>query len=231
VAYLTAPRALAWWRAGFALLRIAPWRFALWSLMPLAVEVLLQLVPGVGIVASKLVTPIASAATWLAYDGLVRRQPVPPDALAAGLRRVGARNLAGLAVLGLAIYAVQVAVALAFYGAPAWDLTVLGRTEGNEALLADRRLLLVLVLTGLAPAVVLLFVTPLVVLGGRDIGRAVSQSAGAMLSSPGALALTYGTTALALAAAIAGSGLLLLLLVPLLGAVYLAAYRDVYGAT
>jgi hypothetical protein len=230
VAWLDTPRALGWWRRGAAFLAGAPGRVAVWSLFPLAVEVLLQLVPVVGIVASKVLTPLAGAVTFLAFDRIARQQPAPPDALLTQLRRVGARNLVGLAVIGVGIYALQLAVGVAVYGAPALDLALLGRTTGHEALMADRGFLLLLVLVGLLPGVLLLFVTPLVVLGGRSTPRAVSLSAGAMLASPGAAAVTFALTALLIGAAIAsGLGLLLLVLVPLLSAVYFAAYRDAWG--
>jgi hypothetical protein len=230
VAWLSTPRALGWWRAGLALLARAPGRVAAWSLFPLAVEVLLQLVPVIGIVASKLLTPVASAVTFLALDRIVRGQPAPPDALAAGLRRIGTGNLLGLALIGVAIYVLQLVVAYLAYGDAAIDLALLGRTAGHEALLADRGFLVLLVLVGLVPGVLLLFVTPLVVLGGRTTPRAVSLSAGAMLASPGAAAVTFALTALLIGTAIAsGFGLVLLVLVPLLTAVYFAAYRDAFG--
>jgi hypothetical protein len=181
-------------------------------------------------VASKLLTPVAGVLTILAFDRIARGQPGNVEAIGAGLRRADAPRLVGLALVGFAIYLLQVLLAVAVYGGPALDVAVLGRTAGHEELLADRSFLVLLVLVGLVPGAALLFVTPLVALGDRTVGRAVSQSAGAMLSSPAALALTYGLTALLVVLGITwGQGIALLLLVPVLSAVYFAAYVDVFG--
>jgi hypothetical protein len=230
VGYIGSRSALGWWRGGFALLRRAPWRIAAWSLLPLLVEILLQALPTIGVVASKLLTPLAGVLSVLAFARIARGQPVNGAALGAGLRRIGAARLVALALVAFAIYLLQVLVAAAVYGAAAVDVAVLGRTSGHEELLADRSFLLLLVLVGLVPGVLLLFVTPLVALADRSVAGAVSQSAGALLSSPAALALTYGLTALLVALAITwGQGIALLLVVPMLSAVYFAAYVDVFG--
>jgi hypothetical protein len=193
--------ALQWWGTGLAFWKQAPLRTTLWSLLPLVVEAVLQVLPDVGVVASKLLTPAASALVYLAFDGIQRRQPLSAAALAARVRRIGVGGLLGLALVMFTIYIAQVVVGYLAYGAPALDVALQGRTEVHRELL-DQRLLLMLVLVGLVPGVLLLFVTPLIALGGQSPMRAASISSATMLTSPAAYVVTYAVTAALLAAAI-----------------------------
>jgi hypothetical protein len=127
------------------------------------------------------------------------------------------------------IYIAQVIVGYLVYGAPALDVALLGRTEAHRELL-DQRFLLVLVLVGLVPGVLLLFVTPLVALGAQSALRAASISSATMLTSPAAYVVTFVVTAALLVVAITwGRGIALLVLVPWVSAVHFVAYRDVFG--
>ena len=226
---IPARAALQWWARGLGFWKQAPLRITLWSLLPLVVEALLQALPEVGIVVSKLLTPVASVVVYLAFDGIHRKQPLSAAAVATRVRQIGAGGLLGLALVMFTIYIAQVIVGYLAYGAPALDVALLGRTDGHRELL-DQRFLLVLVLVGLVPGVLLLFVTPLVALGGQAPMRAASISAATMLTSPAAYVVTFVLTAILIAAAITwGSGIALLALVPWVSAVHFVAYRDVFG--
>jgi hypothetical protein len=226
---IQAVAALQWWARGLGFWKQAPLRITLWSLLPLVVEAMLQALPEVGIVVSKLLTPVASAVVYLAFDGIHRKQALSARALSAKLRQIGAGGLLGLALVMITIYVAQVIVGYMVYGAPALDVALMGRTEAHGELL-DQRFLLVLVLVGLVPGVLLLFVTPLVALGGQSPIRAASISTATMLSSPAAYVVTFVLTAVLIAAAITwGRGIALLALVPWVSAVHFVAYRDVFG--
>ncbi|HQR55527.1 MAG TPA: hypothetical protein PLW72_06025 [Burkholderiaceae bacterium] len=226
---IPARAALQWWSRGFDFWKQAPLRITLWSLLPLVVEALLQALPDIGVVASKLLTPSVSALVYVAFDGIHRRQPLSAAALAARVRQIGVGALLGLALVMFTIYIAQLIGGYLVYGAPALDVAILGRAEAHRELL-DQRFLLMLVLVGLVPGVLLLFVTPLVALGGQSPLRAASISSATMLTSPAAYVVTFVVTAALLAAAITwGRGIALLVLVPWVSAVHFVAYRDVFG--
>lgn len=224
-------RALGWWAQGLWLLKTAPLRVAFWSLLPLAFEALLQAMPVFGIVASKLFVPLVSGLSLLAFDRIVERRGIEVTELVADLRRVGRVGLAGLIVAAFAVYLLQLATGYLAYGDGAIDLLLWGNAAAQPELVADRKLFLTLVLTALALGMLLLFFAPLVVLQRMHPARALSLSAATMLAAPAALLLTYALSALLFAAALTwGYGLGLLLVVPLLSAVYFMAYRDVFVA-
>jgi hypothetical protein len=227
--FISGRTALQWWARGLDFWKRAPLRITLWSLLPLVVEALLQAVPDVGIVASKLLTPMASVLVYLAFDGIYRKHALGARNLAASLRQIGVGGMLGLALVTFSIYVVQVFVGYLVYGAPALDVALLGRTEAQAELL-NQRFLLVLVLAGLVPGVLLLFVTPLVALDRQSPMRAASISIATMLTSPAAYGVTFLLTAVLVAAAITwGRGIALLVLVPWVSAVHFVAYRDVFG--
>jgi len=224
-------RALGWWAQGLWFWKSAPLRVAFWSLLPLACEALLQAVPVVGIVASKLVVPLVSGLALLAFDRIVNRRNVEMTELVSDLRRVGPVGLAGLVAVAFAVYLLQLATGYLIYSEGAIDLLLWGDAAAQPELVADRRLFLTLVLTALALGMLLLFFAPLVVLQRAHPTAALSLSAATMLAAPVALLLTYALSALLFAAALTwGYGLGLLIVVPLLSAVYFMAYRDVFVA-
>jgi len=224
-------RALGWWLQGVWFWKSAPLRVAFWSLLPLAFEALLQALPVVGIVASKLIVPLVGGLSLLAFDRIVRRQAVDVSELLSDLRRLGPAGLAGLVIAGFAVFLLQLVTGYVAYGPGAIDLLLWGDTAAHPDLLADKQIFLTLVLVALAVGMLLLFFAPLVVLHRLHPAAALSLSATTMLAAPAALIVTYVLSALLFAAALTwGYGLGLLLLVPLLSAVYFMAYRDVFVA-
>jgi len=226
---LTGARALRWWTGGLSFLRRAPARLSLLALLPLVVEIVFQFVPVLGIVLSKLATPIAVVLVYLAYDNFSRNGAVDLPKATQRLLSLGWSALAGLALISSLIYVTQILIGYLIHGEAAIDVAVLGRTEKHKELL-DSRFLLTLILPGLIPGTLLFFFGPLVGLARRRPLSAASSSIGAMLGSPAALIVTLVVTGtLAVVAILWGYGIGLLLFAVWATATGFVAYRDVFG--
>jgi hypothetical protein len=221
---LPAVRALHWCLGGLRLWRRAPLRLLLLSLAPLVLELLLQVIPGVGILLSKLLVPIVGAGLFMAMDELARGGTVRTSALLEGLRHGRFGPLALTSVLLLAIFATQVLVAATVYGG-----SVLGVLVGARvAEFGDLVFQLVLILPGLLPATLLMLVIPLVLFEGVGPGRAALLSVRIVMSSPAAFGLYALVSMAALAVALLLRGVPLLLFAPWALAANYVAYRDVF---
>lgn len=225
---ITAARALRWWTGGLAFLRQAPLRLSLLALIPLVVEIALQLVPTLGIVLSKLATPIAVVLVYLAYDNFVQARAVDLPKATRRLGSLGWDRLAGLAIISFLVYVTQILIGYLIHGDAAIDVAVLGRTEEHRELL-DSRFLLTLILPGLIPATLLMFFGLLVGLARQRPVAAAKTSVETMLGSPTALVVTLLVTGvLAVVAILWGYGIGVLLFAVWATATGFVAYRDVF---
>lgn len=228
VTRITAVRALRWWTGGLAFLGQAPLRLSLLALLPLVVETAFQLVPTLGIVLSKLATPIAVVLVYLAYDNFIQARAVD---LAKATRRLGSlgwNRLTGLASISFLVYVTQILIGYLIHGDAAIDVAVLGRAEEHRELL-DSRFLLTLILPGLIPATLLMFFGLLVGLARQWPVVAARISVETMLGSPAALLVTLLVTGvLAAVALLWGYGVGLLLFAVWATATGFVAYRDVF---
>lgn len=162
-----------WLTEAWRLLRRAPLRMYLLSLLPLAVEAALQLVPGSGIVLSKLLTPLAGAWVLVQLDSKARGTVFAPAAAGSVLRS----RLAPLLLVSLlctAVFVFQLLVAAALGGI---DQAVALATGDIANLHFGRVELAVILTSGLLPGMPLMFLMPRVLLDGVGVGRALLESA------------------------------------------------------
>lgn len=161
-----------WLVDAWRLFRRAPVRIFLLSLLPIVAEGLIQLTPGIGIVASKLLTPLASAWVLALIDNKARGAAFAPAS--AGRRWLSRLPLLlWVALLSAAVFAFQLLVAAALGG---FD-QALALALGDVANLRLGRGELAVVLgSGMLPAALLMFVMPRVLLDGVDVGPALVES-------------------------------------------------------
>ena len=103
------------------------------------------------------------------------------------------------------------------------------RRGASTTELLSRTFVLVLILPGMVPATLLMFLMPLVVFDGVRPLRAAGISIRLLASSPPSFLVTCALSSLLPAAALTwGYGLLMLVVVPWMGTMGYAAYRDVF---
>lgn len=215
--------ALRWLADGWRLFKLAPFALLFLSLVPIIFEGVWQLIPLVGIVASKLLTPLASAWALAMLDSKARH-----SRFAAGhSARLVLARLADLLVVAVVIagaFAFQVAIAAAIGGAGQASALVLGQVA--ELSLSRPQLAFVFA-SGVLPATVLMFVTPRVLFDGRWAMPAVSESVRRVLMywRPATVLAAISATSVA---ALLWLPLLLLVLLPFGLCVGYASYRDVF---
>jgi hypothetical protein len=212
-----------WLVDAWRLFRRAPLRMFLLSLLPLVVEALIQLVPEAGVVASKLLTPLASA--WVlalvhhkARDGIF----APARASSVWVSRLV--SLLAVALASATVFAFQLLVA-----------TALGSVEqafalasGDFGKLAFGRVELALILaSGMLPGSLLMFLMPRVLLDGKGVGTALGESVSCVLRYWRPVAIISLLMA-GMAAASLWSPAVLLVFVPLFTLIGYSSYRDVF---
>lgn len=214
---------LRWLAGGWHLFRLAPFALLGISLLPIVFEGALQAIPMVGIAASKLLTPLASAWALAMLNGKARR-----NSFAAGqsARLVLARlfDLLPVAVSIAGVFAFQLAVAASIGGAGQARALALGHIA--EISLSQQQLAMVFA-SGVLPATLLMFVLPRVLLDGLAAWPAVVES------TQRTLLYWRPATALAIISAASVAALLwlppiLLVLLPFGLCVGYASYRDVF---
>ncbi len=225
---LRSPRqALQWWILALRLWRRAPLRLALLCLSPLAVEAVVQLVPIVGIVLSKVVVPFFSLGILVVLDRVWRSRIFSLRGLLWSFHKEHVRTALEVALISAVVFAFQVFVAFVVYGYPAVDAVMFGRIAQHRELL-NHTFVLVLILPGEVPATLLMFLAPLVVLGGVRPLRAAGMSIRLLAFAPASLLVTCAVSAVLLGAALTwGYGLAMLVVVPWISMVGYVAYRDV----
>jgi len=170
-----ASRFLAWLGATGRMLRQAPLRFLLLCLLPMLVEALLQWgIPVAGVVASKLLVPLVSAACLIATDQRVRSGRFAPMAACRRLFELRARWL-WISLLSAAIFAWQLIVARAVAGPAAMH----GLLTADPAGIArfSRATLSFVLAAGVLPGMLLLTALPRLVLDGWPVGAALRENA------------------------------------------------------
>jgi len=224
----SAQQALQWWILGLRLWRRAPLRLTLLCLAPLVVEAVLQVIPIVGIVLSKVVVPLFSFGVLVVLDRVWRSRLFSLRGLLWSFRKDHFWIALEVALVLLAVFAFQVFVAYAAYGYAAVDAVVFGRIAEHRELL-NHTFVLTLILPGELPATLLMFLVPLVVLDGVRPLRAAGISIRLLAFSPASLLLTCGVSGLLLGAALTwGYGLPMLVVIPWMSIMGYAAYRDVF---
>ena len=217
---------IAWMQGAWHLFRSAPFRISALSLLPILVEAALQLIPMAGIVLSKLLTPLAGFWVLAMLDRKARTGTFTP----AQARRLWSARFPQLLLTSLlltAVFAFQLLVTIAIGGIE----QALALALGNVAVIDLSRIELAAILvSGLVPASVLMFVAPRVLLDGVRVVYAVSESMRLVGHYRGAVAL-YLLLFGVLIAGILWIPLLLLMLLPFATCAGYAAYGDVFTRT
>lgn len=213
-----------WHRQAWALLRQAPFAWLLLSLLPIAVEAVMQLsIPRIGMVLSKLVVPLFSAwALCLLHLRAQRRGLRPGEATRQW--RGNPQALVVLAVLGLAVFGWQLLVAGALTGSG----NALAVATGDIAAVHMGRWATGLMLaSGVLPSMLLYFLPPLLVLDGLSTHEALRANfAAACRYLPAILGVTAVYAALLMLMMV--QPLLLLVLLPYAVLIGYASWRDAF---
>ncbi len=212
-----------WLVDAWRLFRRAPVRMFLLSLLPMAVEALIQMMPGAGIVLSKLLTPLASA--WVL--ALLHNKAGVGCFAAAAASGLWVSRLAPLLLVSLlfaGVFVFQLLVAAALGGVD----QALALASGDIANLRFNRLELGCILaSGMLPGALLMFLMPRVLIDGIGAGRALVESAHCAVRYWRPVAMVTP-----LAAGLLGAVLwlppLLLVLLPFAMLVGYTSYRDVF---
>lgn len=173
---LHAHRALRWCLDGLRLWRRAPFTLFVLCALQLLVETLLQLIPWIGVMLSKLVVPVLLMGILLGLDELARGGRLRWSCLLDGVRRRPLLPMLALAAIwGLGVFAVQQGVAWLAYGWPAMDAVLLGHAAAHRALmtLAFTRALL---MPGVPASILLMLAPCLLLFDGRSPWHAVVDS-------------------------------------------------------
>lgn len=217
-------RVVRWLEAGVATLRRAPLKIVVLSLLPVAGEAVCQMIPLAGIVLSKVLTPWLSAWALLALDAKVRSGRFTLR-MCAGMLMNQRRSMGALSVLGLGVFAFQVAVAIALAGpTQAWALM----TGDVARLQMDRLQVAAMLASGIVPAMALAFVLPRLVLAHRGIVDALGDNLRGWRRAWRPL-LAYSALTAALVAGLVWWPVVLLLLLPMGLVATFTMHRDVFG--
>lgn len=212
-----------WYGAGFRLWRRAPLSLLLFSFAPLVAEGLLQLVPVIGVLISKIVFWAVLGGVFVALDEVAQGGRLRARSALRVLRRPGLPTLLDLGVWMLPIFGFQLLCASVVYGPSALNVAV-GLAPAQSKTTA---FVLLLMISGQLPATLLMFALLFVLFEGLRPGQAAVLSVRTVLRAPATFGLMMITSAALMALAVALRLWPLLILVPWLTAVGYAAYRDV----
>lgn len=222
-----ARRGLTWYLTSLRLWRRSPFKFTVLALVPLVLEGLIQLIPDAGTVLSKVIVPLLAAGILVGVDRLARTGAMPWRCLFSGFAPRRLPGLLCLSLVGLSVFATQIAVAVLVYGHGVVDGVVWGHLRAHPAL-ESRAFTEVLILPGLLVATLLLLAVPLFLFECLGPPAAVWQSLKRVAAAWPAFAVALGLQLLLMALALSSLPgiLLLLVLTPLSTLVTYVAYRD-----
>lgn len=214
--------AFRWFEAAMRLFKVAPFSWCALGAITLASELALELVPGVGAAAAKVIVPVIDCGMLLGAAAVDRGAPLELRFAIAAFRARPAA-LAAIVLSALFVTAVETILAYAFSGAN------LLANPSDERLTATA--LLVVVGAGTLASLPVAFVPFAVLLEGASFARAFTGSLRGFALNVAPLVL-FG--ALALILTIIGLVLLwgigLIVVFPLLTAASYAAWKDIYAA-
>lgn len=211
---------MAWaWR----LFRSAPVRFMGLALLPVVAEAIVQLIPVVGIVLSKMLTPLVFAWVLAMVDSKVRI-----DAFAPGhaVGRVGQRwvRLLALALVMFCVFLLQLLVTALIGG---WEQALALGAGDMSTLHLSRRDLAWILASGVLPGALLMFAMPRVLLDDTGVVQGLRDSV-QQVGVHWRPVLCFALLSTALVFALPWAPWLLLLFLPLAQYVGYAAYRHVF---
>lgn len=194
-------------KQGWRLWMRSPWALGLLALSPLISEFLLQQIPMVGMLGSKIVTGLLLGVIWLAFDSVARTGRTDLAGVVSRLRRKTIPWIVSAIVVMTIVFGFQVLAGCAIGGPHAFEWLVLGDMKSHPPQNPFR--LLAIVPLGVIPGTLVMLTMPLVLLRDRPIGAALTESIRLVLDNPVFfLVYTLATTLLTVIALLTVVGLL-----------------------
>lgn len=231
-----ASRATAWLGDGWRLFSMAPGVWIATAIVLIVIQVLLGMVPGIGQIASVLLTPVFAAGLMQCSRSVAEGTTLQFDEMFAGFRRntsnlvlAGLLMLAGFALISIVAFALLGAVG----GAPLLNAIQSGTFSSIEvgtAIGAVLLAMLVWLLLSLPLTMAIWFAPALVFFDGMAPFNALKSSFRACLHNWLTLSI-YGLVLMVLAfIASIPFGLGWLVLLPVAAISIYLSYRDIYGS-
>ena len=216
-----AGRAFAWYEDAMRLFKLAPVTWCLLGFITLATDFGLQLVPGIGIAASKVIVPLVECGMLIGAGALDRGQPL---SLRYTVTAFGARPgaVAAIVIGALAIFAAEALAAYYFGGA---NLLAPDPETGDLSTAA----LIGIVITGALASLPVAFVPFAVLFSGASFVDAFVSSARAFTLNLAPLLLFAAIAAVLVALGLLLFGVGLIAVYPLLSAASYAAWKDIFA--
>jgi len=214
--------AFAWFEAALRMFKLAPLRWCALGCITLASELLLDLVPGIGIAAANVIVPVVECGMLIGAAAVDRGAPLEIRYATAAFRAPPAA-LAAIVLSALCVFAIEALVAYATTGA---NLLV----DPTDARITPAALLVVFGAASFA-SLPFVFVPLAVLLQNAAFGHAFATSMHAFALNVGPL-LLFGAFSLGLiVVGLMVFGVGLIAVFPILACANYAAWKDIYGGT
>jgi hypothetical protein len=218
---VTVVRVFAWYEEGMRLFKCAPVNWCVLGFITLAAELALQVVPGIGIAASKVVVPVIECGMLFGAAALDRGAPLEIRYAFAAFG-ASATALAAIVVSALLVFGAE---ALTSYALEGVNLLAPG---GDEAELANSTLGAMFTI-GTLVSLPVLFVPFAVLFDHSSFGRAFATSAHGFALNVLPLLLFGAFALLLIVVGLLTFGVGLIAVLPLLSAASYAAWKDIYA--
>jgi len=220
---VVASRAFAWFEDAMRLFKRAPLNWCVLGFITLATELSLQLVPGIGVAASKVIVPVVECGMLIGAAAVDRGAPLKIR-YAVAVFGASPVALAAIVVSALLIFGAE---ALAGYALAGVNLLV---PAGDEGALTASTLVMVFAI-GTAVSLPVMFVPFAALFENAPFGRAFAISARGFALNVAPLAL-FGVLALVLILiGLLSLGIGLIAVFPLLSAASYVAWKDIYAVS
>lgn len=214
-------RAFAWYEEAMRLFKRAPLNWCLLGLITLAAELLLQLVPGIGVAASKVIIPVIECGMLIGAAAVDRGEALE---LRYAVAAFGARAVALAAIVGSALV-VFGAEAITGYAVAGVNLLA----PGGEDVELSTSTMGAMFTIGTLASLPVLFVPFAALFDHASFAHAFVTSAHGFALNMLPL-LVFGALALMLiVVGLLSFGIALIAILPLLSAASYVAWKDIYG--
>ncbi len=215
-----ARRAFAWYEEAMRLFKLAPITWCALGFITLAADLGLQLVPGIGIAASKVIVPLVECGMLIGAAALDRGQPL---LLRYGLTAFGARPgaVAAIVIGALAVFAAEAFAAYFLAGA---NLLAPDPDVGDLSSIA----VIGTIVTGALASLPVVFVPFAALLADATFPDAFGSSVRAFALNLAPLLLFAAIAVVLVALGLLLYGVGLIAVFPLLSAASYAAWKDIF---
>ncbi len=217
---VNARRAFAWYEEAMRLFKLAPITWCALGFITLAADLGLQLVPGIGIAASKVIVPLVECGMLIGAAALDRGQPL---LLRYGLTAFGARPgaVAAIVIGALAVFAAEAFAAYFLAGA---NLLAPAPDVGDLSSIA----VIGTIVTGALASLPVVFVPFAALLADATFPDAFGSSVRAFALNLAPLLLFAAIAVVLVALGLLLYGVGLIAVFPLLSAASYAAWKDIF---